>query len=54
LQLIHRDIEVGQIVVDAEKPHFGSGGTPVRDMNPANAAVAERLDHAAAGCKIRD
>jgi hypothetical protein len=51
--VIDRYIEIGEIVVDRQKPHFLARRTPVGDKNPTDPAVLQCPDHAVAGREIR-
>src|SRR5207244_10491092 len=42
VELVHRDIEIGQIAVDWQEAHFGRRRAPIGDMDPRQyCAVAE-------------
>ncbi len=53
-ELVHGDVEIGEIIVDGQEPHLRPGRAPVRDVDAADAALVERLDHAVAAGEIGD
>ena len=41
--LVNRDVEVGEIVVDGQQAHIYGGGSPIGDEKPAAAVLCECL-----------
>jgi hypothetical protein len=50
--LVDRDVELGQVVVDGEQAHVARGRAPVGDEDPRAAVAGERLHKAVAGGKV--
>ena len=50
--LVDRDIEIGQIVVDGEIPHLRRSRAPVGEKDAIDAAALQRLDDAVAGREV--
>ena len=49
---VDRDVELGEVVVDAQVAHLRRGRAPVGDEQPPQAGLAQRRDQAVAGREI--